>query len=127
MGTIRKLIPLMLLAFAVPAPNAAEFDSEALPHSLAQTTQDFLTADTAKARAGMSKFSDDDLQRIVNAFKKGHTKSDQRIFWLVEESYRRNAERVAAERIRFLYLAVLAALGVIALFSALTWRQSKQK
>jgi len=116
---------LALLFFAAPALYA-DFDADILPEKLAATTKEFLSTDTGKARAQMPTFSDDDLLRIVTAFKKSHAKDEQRIFWLVEESYRRNAERVAAERIRFLYYAVLAALGVIALFSALTYRRSRR-
>lgn len=126
MGTIRKLIPLALVAITIAGLSAAQFDVDVLPEKLAVTTQEFLEADTAKARVAMSKFSDEDLQRITNSFKKVHKNSEQRIFWLVEESYRRNAERVAAERIRYLYLAVLAALGIIGLFSILTYRQAKK-
>lgn len=126
MGMIRKLIPIALAAIIVSGLPAARFEADALPEKLAAATQEFLDSDTAKARAAMSKFSDEDLQRITNIFKKIHSNSEQRIFWLVEESYRRNAERVAAERIRYLYLAVLAALGIIGLFSILTYRQAKK-
>jgi hypothetical protein len=105
--------------------QAADFEVDDLPEALAGQTREFLKADTAKARAGMAAFSDDDLHRVTNAFKKAHDKKTQRIFWLSEELYRRNAERVAAERIRYLYYAVLAALGIIAAFSMLTYARSR--
>ncbi|MBS0616736.1 MAG: hypothetical protein JSR44_00995 [Spirochaetes bacterium] len=124
---IRKYIHPLLALLLVAAPALyADFDADVLPEKLAATTKEFLSTDTGKARAQMPTFGDDDLQRIATAFKKSHSKEEQRLFWLVEEFYRRNAERVAAERIRYLYYAVLAALGVIALFSALTYRRSRR-
>lgn len=123
----RKEIPLLFFAaLFLTGPVAAEFDSESLPEKLATPVKNFLEADTAAARVGMAAFSDDDLQKIVNVFKKSHSAADQRMFWLIEESYRRNAERVAAERIRYLYYAVLAALGIIGLFAALTYARSRR-
>ncbi len=115
-----KIIAFLLFT---TLPAMAEFDTEALPGDLAARTKDFLRADTAAARSGMAKFSDDELQKITTAFKKSHSKEEQRLFWLSEELYRRNAERVSAERIRYLYFAVLAALGLITAFSLLTFRQ----
>lgn len=123
----RKVIPILFLtALFLTVPVSAEFESESLPEKLATPVKNFLEADTAAARSGMAAFSDEDLQKIVNAFKKSHSSADQRLFWLIEESYRRNAERVAAERIRYLYYAVLAALGIIGLFAALTYARSRR-
>jgi hypothetical protein len=124
MKRITKISALLLIA-ALPA--AADFDVETLPGELAGRTRDFLSAETAAARSGMAKFSDDELQKIITAFKKSHSKEEQRLFWLSEELYRRNAERVSAERIRYLYLAVLAALGLITAFSILTFRQATRQ
>lgn len=126
MSMFRNLVSLAISVLAVAGSCVVAFDVEALPDNLAESTQDFLKADTGKARAAMAKFSDDDLQRLANAFKKSHNNSDQRMFWLIEESYRRNAERVAAERIRYLYWAVLAALGIIAVFSFMTYKQARR-
>ncbi|GAB4429026.1 MAG: hypothetical protein OHK0011_11320 [Turneriella sp.] len=118
-------ISAFLLVTALPA--AAEFDVESLPGELARRTREFLSTETAAARSGMAKFSDDELQKITTAFKKSHSKEEQRLFWLSEELYRRNAERVSAERIRYLYFAVLAALALITAFSILTFRQSNRQ
>lgn len=120
MKRIAKSIAFFLIAVL---PAGAELDLESLPRELAGRTREFLDAETAAARSGMAKFSDDDLQKITTAFKKSHSKKEQRLFWLSEELYRRNAERVAAERILYLYFAVLAALGLITAFSYLTFRQ----
>lgn len=121
-----KLIPLLLFS-AVLSSLSAEFEASLLSDALAPRVKDFLEADTAKARSSMAGFSDEDLQRIVNAFKKDHAAGDQRMFWLAEELYRRNAERVAAERIRYLYYAVLAALAIIAGFTALTYARTRRQ
>lgn len=118
-------ISAFLLITALPV--AADFDAGTLPGELAGRTREFLAAETAAARSGMAKFSDDELQKITTAFKKSHSKEEQRLFWLSEELYRRNAERVSAERIRYLYFAVLAALGLITAFSILTFRQSNRQ
>lgn len=121
-----KLKILLVYFLGGIAINAADFDTDSLPEKLAAETQRFFDADTGRARAQIAAFSDDDLQRITTAFKKAHAKQEQRLFWLIEESYRRNAERVASERIRFLYIAVLLALGIIAAFSALTYAQARK-
>lgn len=117
---------LLVLFLSASAANAADFDVDVLPESLAGETQKFFAAETGRARAQMAAFSDEDLQKITTAFKKAHPASEQRLFWLIEESYRRNAERVAAERIRFLYIAVLLALGIIAAFAGLTYAQTRK-
>ena len=121
-----KLIPLLFFMSAL-ASLSAEFDTNTLSESLAPRVKDFLEADTAKARSAMAGFNDEELQRIVNAFKKDHASGDQRMFWLTEEFYRRNAERVAAERIRYLYYAVLAALAIIAGFTAFTYASARHR
>jgi hypothetical protein len=127
MVLMRKLILFCVAGFCVTALFSAEFDVEALSGNLPARVKDFLSDDTAKARAGMAAFSDEDLQKIVNGFKKAHDASEQRLFWLSEELYRRNAERVAAERIRYLYYAVLAALAIITVFTGLTYARARRQ
>lgn len=122
---LHKFLWLMIL-FLTASALRAEFDTESLGGELAQKTQKFLGAQTAESRAMMPAFSDDELQKISQAFRKSHSTEEQRIFWLAEESYRRNAERVAAERVRYLYYAVLAAFAILAGFSVLTYRQSRR-
>ena len=126
MVTMFKILIFTAVCSFAAAAHAATFDLDTLPEKLATETQSFLGADTARARTRMAAFSDEDLQRISTAFKKSHSAADQRIFWLTEELYRRNAERVAAERIRYLYFAVLAALAIIAGFSAMTYVQTRK-
>lgn len=123
MNKVHRFVFCGLLFFS---PLAADFDPDELPENLAERTQQFLDADTASARAGMARFSNEELETIVTAFKKSHSKKEQRLFWLSEELYRRQAERVAAERIRYLYLAVLAALAIILVYSILSFRQSRR-
>ncbi|HRP68812.1 MAG TPA: hypothetical protein PLY93_04715 [Turneriella sp.] len=106
-------------------PIAADFNTETLPDVLAQKVERYLGADTAKARAGMVDFTNEDIEKITSAFKKEHSRSDQRLFWLNEEGYRRHAELASAERIYYLYLAVLAALAIIAGFMLLTYRRAR--
>jgi hypothetical protein len=124
---MKRLIHLSAALILSALPLVAEFDAETLPGELRARVREFLRAETAAARSSMAKFSDDELQKITTAFKKSHSKEEQRLFWLSEELYRRNAERVAAERIRYLYLAVLAALGLITAFSILTFRQASRQ
>jgi hypothetical protein len=100
MGMTHKILFGFLLSAC--AVSAADFDVEALPEKLAGEVQKFFAADTGRARTQIAAFGDEDLQKITTAFKKAHPAAEQRLFWLIEESYRRNAERVAAERIRFL-------------------------
>ncbi len=126
MGIRSKFLILASVCFAGSAAFAASFDTDALPEKLASETRAFLDADTGRARARIATFSDEDLQRITTVFKKAHRPEEQRLFWLTEELYRRNAERVAAERIRYLYFAVLAALAIIAGFTAMTYAQTRR-
>lgn len=122
MHTKKNLLALFL--FCGAALSAADFETTALGGELGTRTDKFLAGTTAEARAQIAGFSDTDLQKVTNEFKKSHPTGEQRLFWLSEELYRRNAERVAAERIRYLYYAVLAALFIIAGFSFMTWRQA---
>ena len=124
MNMTHKILLIFLLTVSALTP--AEFDPEVLPEKLAAEVQNFFDAETGRARSQMAAFSDEDLQKIATAFKKVHPAAEQRLFWLIEESYRRNAERVAAERIRFLYIAVLLALGIIAAFAGLTYAQTRK-
>lgn len=119
-------IRVAFFALALTTALSADFDTESLGKGLTERTDNFLSAPTGDARAQMAQFSDEDLQKITTAFKKEHSASDQRIFWLSEELYRRNAERVAAERIKFLYLAVVAAFIILTGFALLTYRQSRR-
>ena len=117
---------LLALVFVVPvAVGAADFETTNLGPDLGARTDKFLAGSTAEARAQIASFTDNDLQKVAHEFKKSHSTAEQRIFWLSEELYRRNAERVAAERIRYLYYAVLAALLVLTGFAFMTWRQSR--
>ena len=89
-------IRVAFFALALTTALSADFDTESLGMGLTERTDKFLSVPTGDARAQMAQFSDEDLQKITTAFKKEHSASDQRIFWLSEELYRRNAERVAA-------------------------------
>jgi|GEM_PF-2680808 len=120
---IRKIL-LAVFVICSAALSAADFETATLGNELAARTEKFLSGSTAEARSGIAGFSDAELQKVTNEFKKSHTTAEQRIFWLSEELYRRNAERAAAERIRYLYYAVLAALLILAGFSFMTWRQA---
>lgn len=120
-------IKLLIAVFLILTPLVAATELTSLSPELAKQVEDFLNAKTEEARNGMVRFSDTDLERIANEFKKTHTKNDQRLFWLTEELYRRNAERVSAERIHYLYYAVLAALGIILGFAALSYRAAAKK
>lgn len=124
---MKRPAKIAILVSLFLTPILAEFETETLPEELAKAARGFLETDTADARARMTTFSDADLEKITNAFKKSHTSSERRLFWLSEELYRRNAERVSAERIRYLYYAVLAALGIIALFTVLTYRTASRR
>jgi len=112
---------LVLLMFAT-ALFAHDFEED----SLSPKVREFLKAETAAARTKLAGFSDDELQQVVQTFKKSLSKPEQRLFWLSEEYYRRNAERVAAERIRYLFAAVIAALAIITSFSILTYMRQKK-
>lgn len=117
---------LVILTLCCTALSAADFETTKLGSELAARTDKFLSGSTAEARSQIAGFSDADLQKVANEFKKSHTTAEQRIFWLSEELYRRNAERVAAERIRYLYYAVLAALLILTGFAFMTWRQASR-
>lgn len=119
----RSILQILLILIAATGINA-EFETDALGEDLGPRTNKYLSGSTSEARAQMAAFTDENLQKISNAFKKSHTASDQRLFWLSEELYRRNAERVAAERIRYLYYAVLSAFFILTGFAFLTWRKN---
>jgi hypothetical protein len=122
----KKLIYTALFVIASTSGVVA-FDTKTLPDALAAKTREFLGSDTASARGQMTKFSDEDLQRVTNRFKKNHSSDEQRLFWLTEELYRRNAERVAAERIHYLFYAVVAALSILVAFTALTYAKTRKR
>ncbi|MCS6972799.1 MAG: hypothetical protein N2Z22_09115 [Turneriella sp.] len=107
-------------------PLFAEFDTGMLPAALRTRVDKFLEAETTEARGMLAQFTDAELEKITQAFKKSHDTSEQRLFWLTEEFYRRNAERIARERIHYLYAAVLAAIAILLVFTILTYRRAKK-
>ncbi|MCS6971533.1 MAG: hypothetical protein NZL89_00775 [Leptospiraceae bacterium] len=123
---LKKILLYFAMPLVVVLPLVAEFDTDELPATLRPRVEKFLEAETAEARSTLAQFSDAELEKISQAFKKSHSTSEQRLFWLSEEFYRRNAERVAQERIYYLYAAVLAAVAVLLIFAIFTYRRARQ-
>ncbi|MBV6494088.1 MAG: hypothetical protein LDLANPLL_02114 [Turneriella sp.] len=121
-----KLVHFLWIFSVVFFPLAADFDTASLPESLETKLETYFKMDASKARANMANFTSDEIQKIANAFKKTHSRSDQRLFWLIEEGFRRNAEINSAQRILYLYLAVLAALAIIGAFTLFTYMHTRR-
>lgn len=72
----------------------------------------FLASPTAQAQDSISKFSDEEIILIWDSYKEGKSLSEQRIFWLIEAHLNRKADKIAASRLFYLYLALLL-LGIL--------------
>ncbi|MDH5718359.1 MAG: hypothetical protein OEZ22_12090 [Spirochaetia bacterium] len=81
-----------------------------LPEGIKSKYEKFLSFETNDARMHLSEFSSDELEQIKNAYegllnKSG--KSEKRILWIVEEAEARKADKIAADRLFYVALAVI--------------------
>ena len=84
----------------------------------------FFKASTEEARNQLKYFKNTELLDVWNEYKKSKTIEEQRNLWLIEEYYMRESDRIASDRLSYLFLAVLLLLSFI--FTTLIFIYKKQ-
>lgn len=80
-----------------------------------QKKHNFYSADTKAAKSFMADFTEAELEQVLNEYKQGKTLAEQRTLWLIGELEARKADRVAADRLLYVFLA-LTLTGALILF-----------
>jgi len=124
---MRKKMSILLVVFCSFATLSAleNFDPEKFDAKLQQKLDSFLNATTEAAQRNLLQFSESELQTVGQAVKNSFSKKDKRLFWIIEEHSRRNAERIERERVFYLYFAVLSAVGLILVFASLIYVKTR--
>ncbi len=110
----KAVMALFLLSGTVYA-QAGSSDATAL----SKKKHNFYSADTQEAKGRMADFTEAELEQILNEYKNGKTIMEQRTLWLIGELEARKADRVAADRLFYLFLAVVLTVTLILGF---VWR-----
>ena len=84
----------------------------------------FLKAPTEEAQNQLKYFKSTELQTIWNSYKNEKTLEEQRKLWLIEEYFKRESDRIASDRLMYLFWAVLLLLSFI--FGTLIFLYYKQ-
>ena len=84
------------------------------------------TMDPNGARSQLLKFSDAELESVFNEYKNGKSTVEQRKLWLISELEARKADRIAGERLFYLFLAVVLLVVLILSFSLKTYQLQKK-
>jgi len=96
-----KIVHLILIVFVITGTVYSQSidDQE-------KTLQTFFNAETQEARNIMSAFTYDFLENYANKYVEALTIKEGRKLWLVEEFYKRKADRTASERLYYVFMAV---------------------
>jgi len=122
----KKLLFLIILTSSISMLYGLEnFDPEKFNTKLQQKLESFLGGSTEAAQRNLLQFSESELQTVGEAVKNSFHKKDKRLFWIIEEYSRRNAERIERERVFYLYFAVLSAIGLILVFASLIYMRTR--
>ncbi len=117
---MRPLIFFILLAAGYS--NAANFSPPRVENpQLQKSLENFLNSDTEDARRLLRSFTREELLEIFSAYRQTKSVQEQRYLWLIEEFHEREADRVAAERLWYVFLAVTLLMTGIFTFSLLTY------
>jgi len=98
------MIMLSLLTTSVHSQAASEKDA---------AIESFLNAETAEARNLLSGFSFENLENYTNQYSSAKNLKEARKLWLVEEYYKRKADKAASERLVYVFLSVTLLMSLI--------------
>lgn len=113
---IKIFILLAFIGFTLPSYGEEGIDRIHFAQNLSakqmEKFEEFLHLPTNKAQDFISKFSDEELTKIWDTYKQEKPVKEQRIFWLLEAEANRKADKIASERLFYLYVALLF-LGIL--------------
>ena len=90
--------------------------SKPLSKSFEQKLKYFLEANTQKSTSILSSFSDNELESFWNIYKDKKTLKEKRIFWLLNEYHSRKANKIATNRLIYLFMAMFLLFSLILIF-----------
>ena len=99
-------------------------DARSEEQLLQKKLEKFFKAETKMAKSMLSDFNTEQVDRILNDYKKGRSLKENRIFWLMEEYFQRKADKIASRRLIFLFIAVIA---LIFLLITMVWANLREQ
>ncbi len=90
--------------------------SKPLSQSFEQKLKYFLEANTQKSTSILSSFSDNELESFWNIYKEKKTLKEKRVFWLLNEYHSRKANKIATNRLIYLFMAMVLLFSLILIF-----------
>jgi len=114
----KKVVTSVAISFYLVLFTGSAFAEQNLDQKLEQ----FLAAPTDKAKDLLSQFTDSELEQVYNKYRNGKTIEEQRKLWLIEDSFNRKADRVAASRLKYLAIGVITLMVLVLYFSWNTYR-----
>ena len=102
---IKNKIVLCTILVVMPVMNG--------PSAQEITLEKYLQSDSETSLNILSRASDQELQQWYEEFKKGKNIQELRMLKLAEEYLNREADRVAASRLTYLTIAILALLALL--------------
>ena len=102
---IKNKIVLCTILMVMPVMNG--------PSSQEITLEKYLQSDSETSLNILGRASDQELQQWYEEFKKGKNIQELRMLKLAEEYLNREADRIAASRLTYLTIAILALLALL--------------
>ncbi len=114
-------IPLLTVLFAIIIPLYPVDNTK-----LQMKYQKFLQVETKEAREMISSFSYEELLSIMQKQKRIQSRKVNRTYWLIEAYFIRHADRVANDKLFYLFLSVISLFSLLIGFVIATYvRQNK--
>ena len=111
---------LLIFLFCIANGFQGLWGDEALSRKL----EYFLQTNTQEARSMVTDFKTQQIESILNNYKKNMSQEGNRTIWLIEEYYQRKADRIASSRLVFLFIAVVV---LILLLVIMVWMNLKEQ
>lgn len=87
--------------------------------------QEYLNAETTEARNLLSGFSFELLENYANEYTSSKDIKESRKLWIVEEYYKRKADKTASDRLFYVFLAVTLLMSLIFLLTFRIYQMQK--
>lgn len=126
MNIFRLLTVFLVTTVFFSSLSAVNSYTEDLSGQASQKLNKFMSLPAAGARSYSAEFSDNELLEIWNAYKQSKEIREQRLLWLIEEYESRRHDRIAQERLIYLFLALIFMNGLVWLMMILTYRSQKK-
>ena len=116
---------LLTIFFGADYLLAAQVDKHK-DQDLQKKLEKFLKAKTKEAKSMLSEFSNQEIDQVLNNYKKDKLPEENRMLWLIEEGFQRKADKIAASRLIFLFVAVIALISLLILLVWANLREQKK-